>query len=58
MLSLLIYIFIKEFYQKYAVGLTILCLPPPSMTYANIYQRYLLSGDIQNEIIQLYKIEL
>ena len=34
--------------------------PPPSMKYDNIYEIYiyeikLLSGDIQNEIIQLYK---
>ena len=28
------------------------------MNYDNIYERYLLSGDIQNEIIQLYKTEL
>ena len=28
------------------------------MKYDNIYERYLLSGDIQNEIIQLYKTEL
>ena len=32
--------------------------PPPSMKYDNIFERYLLSGDIQNEIIQLYKTEL
>ena len=40
------------------------CLPPPpqSMNYDNIHERiserYLLSGDIQNEIIQLYKSKL
>ena len=38
------------------------CLPPPSMKYDNIHERiserYLLSGDIKNEIIQLYKSEL
>ena len=38
------------------------CLPPPSMKYGNIHERiserYLLSGDIKNEIIQLYKSEL
>ena len=41
------------------------CLPPPpspSMNYDNIheriYDRYLLSGDIKNEIIQLYKPKL
>ena len=28
------------------------------MKYDTIYERYLLSGDIQNEIIQLYKKEL
>ena len=28
------------------------------MKYDNIYERFLLSGDIQNEIIQLYKTEL
>ena len=38
-------------------------LPPlPSMKYDNIHERiserYLLSGDIKNEIIHLYKYEL
>ena len=44
-------------------GLSIVCPPPPpSMKYGNIHERiserYLLSGDIKNEIIQLYKSEL
>ena len=43
-------------------GLSIICPPPPSMKYDNIHERiserYLLSGDIKNEIIQLYKSEL
>ena len=41
------------------------CLPPPlppSMKYDYIHERiserYLFSGDIKNEIIQLYKSEL
>ena len=38
------------------------CLPPPSMNYDDIHERiserYLLSGDIKNEIIQLYKSKL
>ena len=42
-------------------GLSIVC-PPPSMKYGNnherISERYLLSGDIKNEIIQLYKSEI
>ena len=50
-------IVVKEFLPKiWGGGLTICC--PPSMTYDNIYERYLLSGDIQKEIIQLYKTEL
>ena len=51
----------KEFYQTYG-GLSIVCPPPSSMKYDNIHEkiseRYLLSGDIKNEIIQLYKCEL
>ena len=61
-LSLLIHIFSKEFYQTYGGGLCIVCPPPPSMHYDNIHEiiseRYLLSGDIKNEIIQLYKSKL
>ena len=60
-LSLLINIFSKECYQTYGGGLCIVC-PPPSMNYDNIHEiiseRYLLSGDIKNEIIQLYKSKL
>ena len=60
-LSLLINIFSKECYQTYGGGAKY-CLPPPSMKYDNIHERiserYLLSGDIKNEIIQLYKSEL
>ena len=52
--------FAKEFYQRYGGVLSIVC--PPSIKYDNIYERiserYLLSGDIKNEIIQLYKSEL
>ena len=43
-------------------GLSIIYPPPPPMKYDNIHEkiseRYLLSGDIKNEIIQLYKSEL
>ena len=39
-----------------------LSIVPPSMIYDNIHERiseiYLLSGDIKNEIIKLYKTEL
>ena len=51
----------KEFYQTYG-GVAKYCFPTPSMKYDNIHERiserYLLSGDIKNEIIQLYKSEL
>ena len=53
----------KEFYQTYGGGAKY-CLPPTplSMKYDNIheriYERYLLSADIKNEIIQLYKPKL
>ena len=58
-MSLLIQIVAKEYYQKYGGGGLIICYPPPpSMKYDNIYERKLLSGDIQSEIIQLYKSEL
>ena len=60
-LSLLIQIFSKECYQTYG-GLSIVYPPPPSMKYDNIHkrisERYLLYGDIKNEIIQLYKSKL
>ena len=39
-------------------GVTIFPPPPSSMKYDNIYDIYLLSDDIQNEIIKLYKTEL
>ena len=58
-LSLLIHIFAKDFYQKYGRGgANYFTPPPPSMTYYNVYERYLLPGDIQNKIIKLYKTEL
>ena len=64
-LYLLINIFSKEFYKTYGEGLCIVCPPPlmwASMNYDNIHEiiseRYLLSGDIKNEIIQLYKSKL
>ena len=47
---------------KHMGGLSIVCPPPPSMKYDNIHERiserYLLSSDIKNDIIQLYKSEL
>ena len=60
-LFLLIQMFAKECYQNYGGGGgDKYC--PPSIKYDNIYERiskrYLLSGDIKNEIIQLYKSEL
>ena len=59
-LSLLIQIFSKECYQTYR-GAKYCLPPPPSMKYDNIHERiserYLLSGDIKNEITQLYKSE-
>ena len=58
-LSLLIHIFAKECYQTYVGGGANYCLPPPlSMKCDNIHERIILSGDIKNEIIQLYKSEL
>ena len=61
-LSLLIKKISKEFYQTYGGAKYCLPPPPPSMKYDNIHERiserYLLSGDIKNEIIQLYKSEL
>ena len=51
-------IFAKEYYQTYGGGLSII-YPPQSMKYDNIHERiserHLLSGDIKNEIIHLYK---
>ena len=64
MSCLLYYIkYTRECYQTYGGGgLNIVCPPPPSMKYDNIHkrisERYLLYGDIKNEIIQLYKSEL
>ena len=51
-LSLLIQIYAKEFYQTYGGGVLSIVCPPPHMKYDNIYERYLLSGDIKNEIIK------
>ena len=56
-LSLLIHIFLKIFTKNMGGGANYFT-PPPSMTYYNVYERYLLPGDIQNEIIKLYKTEL
>ena len=50
---MLVHIFAKDFYQKYGRIVT-----PPTMKYDNFYERYLLSGYIQNKIIQLFITEL
>ena len=57
-LYLLIHIFSKECYQTYGVGGLSIIYPPPPVKYDNIHERiserYLLSGDIKNEIIINY----
>ena len=53
---------LNNFTKHMGWGLSIVCPPPPYMKYDNIheriYERSLLSDDIKNEIIQLYKYEL